>query len=148
MKVSAGPFKTKRFFKYKKHERLIIMAQKEERVSFIRLDNANLIKMNFAGLAKRFAEYSQNMIDIKKLSDQKIEKKKGFREKIREVEKKILELEALMPKEPEAKKIEKKLEKHEKAAEIEVQGELGSFASLRDEFERLRYQLEDIKKTL
>ena len=124
------------------------MAQKEEKVSFIRLDNANLVKMNFAGLAKKFAEYSTNMIEIKKLSDKKIEKKKEFREKVKEAEKKILELENLMPKEPESKKIEKGLARKEEIPEVEVQGELGTFASLRDEFERLRYQLEDIKKTL
>ena len=121
------------------------MKMEGEKYSYIRLDNANLVKITFSRLAKNFAKYSKLMIDIKKLIDEKNQKRKEFLEKLRTVEKSFKELGEVLPTPPKEKlPVKKEVKKPQK---VEVQGELETFEELREEFERLREQLEEIKKS-
>ncbi len=125
------------------------MVQKEEKVSFIRLDNANMVKITFGNLAKKFARYSQLMIDIKKLSDKKSTQRIKLIQNIKDLDKKFKEFSNILPKAPAAKKVVRSIEKYEPGEKNEeVENELGTFEDLREEFERLRGQLEEIKKTI
>jgi hypothetical protein len=119
------------------------MKMEGEKYSYIRLDNATLVKLTFSKLAKNFAKYSKLMIDIKKLADKKNQKRKEFLEKLKNIEKSFKELGEQLPKPPKEKPIKKEAPKPQK---VEVQGELETFEELREEFERLRKQLEEIKK--
>ena len=125
------------------------MAEKEEKASYVRMDNANLVKITFSKLAKDFATYSQMMIDIKKLSDKKQIKRKEFILKLKDLETKFKELELNLPTIKPPEKVIKDIERYKPSSgPKDVESELGTFAVLRDEFERLRDQLEDIKKTI
>jgi len=125
------------------------MAEREERASYVRMDNATLVKMNFAKLAKDFSKYSQLMIDIKKLNDNKRGKRKEYIEKLKVIEHNFNELVKMLPKVKEKEHIIKEIERHEPRPKVEdVESEVGTFAELRDEFERLRSQLEDLKGSI
>ena len=126
------------------------MAKKdEEKFSFVRLDNATLVKMTFKNLAKKFARYSKLTINIKKISDKKNTKRKEFIKKLKEIEKDFDALESILPKMPAEEKIKKEVERYRpEAKRVEVQGQLETFSELREEFERLRGQLEEIKRTV
>jgi hypothetical protein len=124
------------------------MAEKEEKVSFVRLDSANLVKMTFGNLAKKFAEYTRCMIDIKRLSDEKTEKRKELIQKIKDLEKNFESMLSMLPKAGAEEKIIKRFEMSGVDQPVEVEGDLGSFEDLRKEFEKLKGQLEDIKRTV
>ena len=125
------------------------MTQKEDKVSFIRLDNANMVKITFGNLAKKFARYSQLMIDIKKLSDEKSMQRIKLIQKIKELDKKFGDFNKMLPNIPVAEKVIKSIEKYEPSGKnVTVENELGTFEGLREEFERLKNQLEDIKRTI
>jgi len=112
--------------------------------SFVRIENANLVKINLRSLAKNFAKYTQLMLEIKKLSDAKKQKRKEIAEKVKEIEKKLNTLIPMLPKVSE--KLKKEIKPKERA--VEISGELESFEDLRAEFERLKRQLEEIKQGL
>ena len=120
---------------------------KEE--TYVRIDDANLLKITFTKLAKDFARYSNLMIDIKNLSDEKNKKRKEFLAKLSNIEKEFKHLESILPKTPKEKHV---VAPHPKAKvkkeKPKPSNELESFDELRSEFERLRKQLEKIKNSV
>lgn len=113
---------------------------KEEKHSYVKLENANLIKMNIDKLLRDFAKYSNIIIKIKELSDKKLEKREEFLERLKLVKNEFERLISTLPEAPE------KIRKLEKKEKIEIKGKIETLSELREEFERLRKRLEEIKK--
>ena len=124
---------------------------KKNDVSFVRLDNANLLKMTLKDLAKNFAIYSQLIIDIKKIEDEKETLEKDFMKKLGSFEKDFKELKTLIPKkkfeEIEQKNLKdiKEIKKVEKIEKPKMGEELKTLLQLKKEFEKIQDQLHEIK---
>ena len=120
------------------------MTKTEEKTeSFVRLENANLVKLSIKRLSKLFTRYGNLIIDIKKLRDHKEELKKEVIDKLVDVEKEYLDLIEALPKSDKIK-IMKKPRKKKEDLDVEIETNLESFAALREEFERIKRELEGI----
>ncbi len=126
---------------------------KKNDVSFVRLDNANLLNMTLRDLAKNLSTYSQLMINIQKISEEKEKLKKEFSKKLNEIEKGFNDFEKLIP-EKEFKEIKHKKvvappkpKKKEEIKEPEVGEEIKTLMQLKNEFERIKNQLREIRSS-
>ena len=123
---------------------MVFMDNNNKTESFVRLENANLVRLSIKQLSKWFTKYGNLVIDIKKLRDQKKELKKQILERIKELEKEYHNLVEVLPKSDAVAKI-KKHRKRAPRVDVEVETSLESFAALREEFEKIKRELEEIE---
>ncbi len=130
------------------------MKMGKNEVSFVRLDNANLLSMTLSDLAKNLSVYSQLMIEVQKICDEKEKLKTNFSKKLDEIRKDFDSFEKMIPKK-EFKEIKqrkvvappKPTKKKEEIHEPEVGKEIKTLMELKREFERIKNQLRKIKSS-
>lgn len=120
------------------------MAKKEEDVSFVRLDNANMLALTMTQMSKLYTKHAKLILEIKKLRDTKKAKTKELSKKMKNLESKLNSFANLLPKETPETKVKQPVYPTEKPKDVEVIGET-SFANLKREFEKIRSELEKIK---
>lgn len=130
-----------------------VIKMEKDNVSFVRLDNANLLKMTLRDLAKNLSIYSQLMIDVQNIFEEKEKLKENFSTKLDEIEKGFNDFEKLIP-EKEFRDIKKtkvvappKPKKKEVVKEPEVGKEIKTLMQLKNEFERIKNQLREIRSS-
>ena len=120
-------------------------------VSFVRLDNANLLRMTMKELAKNFANYSQLIIDLKGIEEEKHKLENEFSEKAKSFEKgfndfkKIIAQKEFKDIAPKEIKELKKIEKSDRIEKPKMGEELKTLLQLKREFEKIQEQLHEIK---
>ncbi len=116
----------------------------EKAVSYVRLENANLIRLSMRKISKLFTKYGTLILTIKKLRDNKEDLKKEVVDSMTEIEKEYLGLIEVLPKSSKIKKIKKPKTKRAPDIDVEIRTSLESFAALRKEFEKIKTELEGI----
>jgi hypothetical protein len=118
----------------------------ESAVSFVRLENANMIKLSLKQLAKLYTKYANKILEIKNIKDQKTELRKELFEQLNKIEDDYKELLKQLPKQPKMPQAKIKKTPYPKEKVPIIEYETGdTFSNLRREFERIREELERIR---
>jgi hypothetical protein len=120
------------------------MQKKDEDISYVKVDNANMIKLSLTKLGKLYADYAHLILNIKKLNDQKKDLRKQLSEKMVDLETKYNAFVKELPKIPEGLKIKSPDYPGSKAKEVEYRYS-DPLEGLRQEFENIRSELEKLR---
>lgn len=118
----------------------------EAEVSFVKIENANMIRLVIKQISKLYTQYAKIILEIKSLKDQKRDRRKALIEKLDEIGQEYKDLVKLLPKKEQEKHIPsvKKI-KYPKERIPDVEFGSDAFSTLRKEFELIRDELERIK---
>jgi len=120
------------------------MQKKDEDISYVKVDNANMIKLSLTKLGKLYADYAHLILNVKKLNDQKKDLRKQLSEKLVDFETKYNTFIKELPKLPEGLKIKSPDYPGSKAKEVEYRYS-DPLEGLRQEFENIRSELEKLR---
>lgn len=120
--------------------------ENNEKVTYVRIDNANLTKLSIRKISMLYTECADLIIKINQIQKRKQELKAKINADLGELYKKFRRLYELLPKEAHKEAAEhiKELPIKPKKKEILEPG-LETFEELKKEFERIKAQLEQIK---
>jgi len=128
------------------------MASDNSSASYVRLENANLIKLTIRKLSRLYTDYAKILIELKEMKANKGELSKKIIENIKRIQEQHSLLKRYLPEElpPEAyktklKRFEVKPEVKDYDVELEEVG-IESFEDLKKEFEIIRKELESLKR--
>jgi len=128
------------------------MASDNSSASYVRLENANLIKLTIRKLSRLYTDYAKILIELKEMKANKGELSKKIIENIKRIQEQHSLLKHYLPEElpPEAyktklKRFEVKPEVKDYDVELEEVG-IESFEDLKKEFEIIRKELESLKR--
>lgn len=117
---------------------------KKENTSYVKIDNANMIKLSLKQLAKLYTEYAHLILQIKKMSDRKKDMRNELFAKLKDVETKYSTFIKELPEFPDVE-IKKPNYPVQKDKSVIVEGLQDPFEELKNEFESLRNELENIR---
>jgi len=120
------------------------MQKKEEDISYVKINDANMIKLSITKLGKLYADYAHLIINVKKLNDQKSELRKQLFGKLADLETKYNTFVKELPKLPEGLKIRAPEYPGSKAKNVEYTY-TDPLEGLREEFENIRTELEKLR---
>jgi hypothetical protein len=130
------------------------MASKDrgtQKDSFVRVENANLTRLSLRKMSLLYTDYADLIIRVGELHKQKQELKKKIWKDVSEIKEGFKRLYEALPKEVPrevakiAKRIETVVEIEPKEEEFEARTDVETFEALKNEFQRIRHQLEKIK---
>ena len=120
------------------------MQKKEEDISYVKINDANMIKLSITKLGKLYADYAHMILYMKKLNDQKKEMRKQLLEKLIDLETRYNTFIKELPKLPEGLKIKAPHYPGEKGRPVEYESK-SPLEGLREEFENIRTELEKLR---
>jgi hypothetical protein len=110
--------------------------------SFVKIENANMLKLTLKQLGKLYTQYARLILDIKDLKDRKEEIRKSLFNKMTEFEESFGEYTKVLPKDERVVKPAAQKTAYPTKTPV-VEYEYGdAFTNLRKEFERIREELE------
>lgn len=120
------------------------MQKKEEDISYVKIDNANMVKLSLKKLANLYADYAHLIISIKKMNDKKTDLRKQLFDRLMDLETKYNAFIKEIPKLPEGLKLRAPEYPSEKGATVEyTRGD--PLEDLRQEFENIRGELDKLR---
>jgi len=120
------------------------MAKKED-ISFVKIENANMVKLSLKQLAELYTDYAHLILKVKDLTDKKMSKKNELFAKIKDLESRYAMLMKELPKLPEGTKIERPEYPIASKPSYLATGEEDPFEELRHEFASIRSELEKLR---
>lgn len=120
------------------------MQKKDEDISYVKVNDANMIRLSITKLGKLYADYAHLILNVKKLNDQKIELRKQLFDKIADIETKYNTFTKELPKLPEGIKIHTPHYPGERGKNVEYIP-TDPLEGLREEFENIRAELEKLR---
>ena len=120
------------------------MAKKED-VSYVKIENSNMIKLSLKQLANLYTDYAHLILDIKKVNDKKAQARKELFAKVKDLETRYNALMKELPKIPQGPKIQRPEYPTETKPSHLTAGNEDPFEELRDEFASIRNELEKLR---
>jgi uncharacterized coiled-coil protein SlyX len=119
----------------------------EEKSTYVRIDNANLNKLNIRRMSMLYTDYANLLIEINRVKKEKVKTTANVQNDLENLKENFKKLYESLPKESmnEIAPHLRKLETAVAEKRLEMSTGLESFESLKKEFERIRNQLENIK---
>lgn len=116
-------------------------------MSFVKITNANLLSLTFKQIAQEYTRYADKVLEINEIREEKAARVHELKRKISEFDTRFERLMLALPKRYEEKVhvVQEIKPKPEPVRDVESFDVTESFQGLRDEFERIKQELESIR---